>query len=90
MPMAGPISSTSGHGSPALEAMASVTMARAMIEPTERSIPAVTMTTNMPSASSAREAFCLMMLVRFWALRNTSGLMAASASIMTMTTSTMP
>ena len=89
-PISGPIRRTRGQGTSAFEAIASATMASAMIDPTERSMPAVTMTTYMPSASRAREAFCFRMLVRFCADRKTSGLMAASASIMTMTTRTMP
>ena len=65
-------------------------MPSAMIEPTDRSMPAVTITTYMPSASGAGEAFCLRILVRFCGVRKTSGRIAASTSIITTTTMMIP
>ncbi len=65
---------TIGQGTPALAATARHIMPSAITDPTERSMPAVTMTTNMPSASSASVAFCLTMLVRLASDRKTSGL----------------
>ena len=44
-PTAGPTRIATGHGQPATSAIARSIVARAMIEPTERSIPAVRMTT---------------------------------------------
>ena len=49
-------------------------MASAMTEPTERSMPAVRMTTNMPERQQRGKAFCLTMLVRFVRLRKYVGL----------------
>ena len=46
-------------------AIASDIIASASTEPTERSMPAVRMTRNMPIDSSAFMAICLRMLVRF-------------------------
>ena len=81
---------TSGQGTPSRLAIARHTMASAMIEPTERSMPAVTMTTNMPSASSASEAFCLTMLVRLSIDGKTCGCVQVKTAIITMTTTMMP
>ncbi len=78
------------EGTPAWAASAMHTMVRAMTDPTERSMPPVMMTTSMPSARSAREAFCLRMLVILSPERNTVGLMRAKTIIITMTTTMMP
>ena len=48
-------------------------MASASTEPTERSMPAVTMTRNMPSASSAFKAVWRKMLKMLRSDRKTSG-----------------
>ena len=73
MPTSGPMKTTMNHGQPAWSAIASDIIASASTEPTERSMPAVRMTRNIPIASSAFMAICLRMLVRFCTDRKYSG-----------------
>ena len=88
---AAPIRSTIGHGTPALSAMARHTIASAMIEPTDRSMPAVTMTTNMPSASRASVGVLLDDVGEVADRQETFGCVAGQRiAIMTMTTTMMP
>jgi hypothetical protein len=54
-------------------AKASVTIDSAMIDPTERSMPAVRITRNMPSASRPFMEFCFSTFMRFENLRKCSG-----------------
>ena len=72
-PTIGPIRMTTGQGQPAASAIASDIMESASTEPTERSMPAVRMTRNMPSDSSAFMAIWRRMLVRLRGVRKTSG-----------------
>jgi hypothetical protein len=78
------------QGMAACAARAMETMASAITEPTDRSMPPVIMTTSIPSASNASEAFCFSIFVRFSAYRNTVGLIKANTSIINMTTIMMP
>jgi hypothetical protein len=61
--------STTGHGNPAWLPRASVIMASAITEPTERSMPAVRITRNMPSDKSAFIAICFRMFIRLGTVR---------------------
>ena len=79
MPMRGESSRTIGQGTPAAFDTASVIMPKASTEPTDKSIPAVNMTTNIPMESIPFAAVCLKMFVMFRQVKNTSGWSAHKA-----------
>ncbi len=64
---------TTNQGNPALETMAKDIKDNIRIEPTERSIPAVTITMNIPRAKVACQAVCLKTLVKLRQVKKTSG-----------------
>ena len=70
---AGATNITTYHGSPALEAIAKAISDNIIIEPTDKSIPAVTITIKTPRANIDCQDICLKILVIFLQDRNTSG-----------------
>ena len=88
-PTVGATKITPHQGTPNCAATAELTMPSARIEPTDKSIPAVMITKNMPSASSAAVAFCFRMLVRLSSEKKVSD-RKLKATIITSTTSQMP
>ena len=61
------------QGAPALATTANIINDNIMIEPTERSIPAVTITINTPKANIDCQDICLKTLVTFLQDKKTSG-----------------
>ena len=61
------------HGAPALATIASIISDNIIIDPTERSIPAVTITINTPKASIDCQDICLKTFVTFLHDKKTSG-----------------
>ena len=64
---------TINQGAPALATIAKIIKDNIMIDPTERSIPAVTMTMNTPKASIDCHDICLKTFVTFRQDKKTSG-----------------
>ena len=88
-PTNGPTRITPHQGTPNWAATAELTMPSASMEPTDKSIPAVMITKNMPSASSAAVAFCFRILVRLSSEKKVSD-KKLKATIITSTTNQMP
>ena len=72
-PIAGATNITTYQGIPAFEAIASPINDNIIIEPTDKSIPAVTMTIKTPSANIDCQDTCLKMFVTFLHDKKTSG-----------------
>jgi hypothetical protein len=81
-----PVNTASGAGTPAMAAITATTPETAMVEPTERSIPPVRMTTVMPAA---RMALMEMARAMFRRLSTRLKLGAMAAIKRTSATSTM-
>ncbi len=73
IPTAGATKMTTCQGSPTLDAIARAIKDNMSIDPTDKSIPAVTMTMNTPRASIDCHDICLNMLVILRHEKNTSG-----------------
>ena len=86
IPTSGESTSATGQGTPDALDTARVIMPSAMTEPTDRSMPAVRITRNMPIDSMPLAAVCLKMFVILRHERKTSGCSAhMTAHIITMT-----
>ena len=72
-PTAGATNITTYQGIPAFEAIAKPIRDNIIIDPTDKSIPAVTMTINTPRASMDCQDTCLKTFVIFLQDRKTSG-----------------
>ena len=72
-PTAGAVKITICQGSPALDEIASAIKDNISIDPTDKSMPAVTMTMKTPRASIDCHDICLNMLVILRHEKNTSG-----------------
>lgn len=73
IPITSGIKTTTYQGAPAFDVMANTIRDNIMIEPTERSIPAVTITIKTPKASIDCHEICLNTFVTFLQERKTSG-----------------
>lgn len=77
-------------GKPSRASTAVVIIASANTDPTERSMPAVKITTNMPIANTALAAFCPGRFERLRQVRKTSGWVIVPIKSMTNTRKRMP
>ena len=73
IPITKGIKTTTYHGAPAFDVIANTIKDNIIIEPTERSIPAVTITIKTPKASIDCQEICLKTFVTFLQERKTSG-----------------
>ena len=77
-------------GAPALATIAKTINDNIIIEPTERSIPAVTMTINTPKANIDCQEICLKTLVTFLHDKKTSGCKICITSIISTSSKRIP